>query len=58
MQPEVVFYCEECEKPCDPVEIDEGNYEEAWGRPVWRPCWTVVSDCCHAYIFEEIDEEA
>ena len=38
--------CGKCEQICEPTEVDDGGYEEAWGAKVWVPAWSTVSDCC------------
>ena len=40
------FRCCTCGDLCEPVEVDEGNYEEYWGATVWRPDVQLYSDCC------------
>ena len=47
------YICNDCEKECDLIEVDEGGYEEFWGQPVWHEQLTDYSDCCKAEFEEE-----
>jgi len=40
------YICERCRRETDPVEVDDGGFEEAWGRPVWVPAFRTMSSCC------------
>ncbi len=48
--PHNIWICSKCEKVSDPISVDMGNYEEAWGARVWRPEHENVSDCCQKEI--------
>lgn len=51
-----VTICQSCNKRCYVYAVDDGEYVEFWGAPVWRPDWEHYSECCGALV-EEVDGE-
>ena len=41
-----LFICDKCHGENTPVEVDNGGYEEVWGRKMWVSAYEMESGCC------------